>query len=329
MDDTACNFDENNVFEANDECFYGDDYYDCEGCISNDYNQNGICDELEVYGCTDISACNFSADANVDDGTCQGVPENFCDCFSTVPDSDNDGVCDEDEVLGCDIPGACNYEVEVTENDGSCDFCTCNDLEELPCYDSNALNFGSVNSAGCIYLTGYVDSDDFQGQFYFSQETGGLEFEWFSTSCLLINSLLHFSFELQSSEGSLILPQVNFDCETAATVTYFEAYDYEAYIELESACYPSDLQMVLGCDTIDLSLPSLGADSSGAQWFDPEIEFSSSAQIELESQDEEVLLDCTLMGVDFSASPTSDLRLVYGRTITRKTKIFLCGFLGI
>ena len=55
-------------------------------------------------------------------------PTGFCDCASTVLDTDNDGVCDDEEVDGCDDPFACNYDSDATENDGSCEYCSCSEF---------------------------------------------------------------------------------------------------------------------------------------------------------------------------------------------------------
>ena len=60
-----------------------------------DDNMNGICDDIEVPGCTNSTSCNYNAGANVDDGSCEGFPTGYCDCGGTVPDTDNDGVCDD------------------------------------------------------------------------------------------------------------------------------------------------------------------------------------------------------------------------------------------
>ena len=50
-----------------------------------------------VEGCTDMNACNFNNDANVDDGSCQFAAENF-DCDGNcLNDTDSDGICDESE----------------------------------------------------------------------------------------------------------------------------------------------------------------------------------------------------------------------------------------
>jgi uncharacterized protein (TIGR02145 family) len=45
-------------------------YYDCDGGCVNDADGDGVCDELEVPGCTDNAACNYDADATDDDDSC-------------------------------------------------------------------------------------------------------------------------------------------------------------------------------------------------------------------------------------------------------------------
>ena len=42
---------------------------DNEDCL-NDTDGDGVCDELEVLGCTDAIACNYNASATDDDGSC-------------------------------------------------------------------------------------------------------------------------------------------------------------------------------------------------------------------------------------------------------------------
>ena len=46
-------------------------YYDCDGNCLVDTDSDGVCDELEVEGCTDAAACNYAAEATEDDGTCE------------------------------------------------------------------------------------------------------------------------------------------------------------------------------------------------------------------------------------------------------------------
>ena len=43
--------------------------YDCDGNCLNDSDQDGICDEFEVAGCTDSSACNYDSTPRDDDAS--------------------------------------------------------------------------------------------------------------------------------------------------------------------------------------------------------------------------------------------------------------------
>jgi hypothetical protein len=48
-------------------CEYPAEYYDCDGVCLADADGDGVCDALEVYGCTDFTAFNFDAGATEDD----------------------------------------------------------------------------------------------------------------------------------------------------------------------------------------------------------------------------------------------------------------------
>jgi len=117
--------------EANiddDSCLYLDAIGVCGGdCEQASDDSDTVCAGDEVYGCTNLDACNFNPEANISDGSCVGTPDGFCDCDGMIPDTDNDGVCDEDEVLGCTDGMACNYDAGATEEDGSCEYCSCAD----------------------------------------------------------------------------------------------------------------------------------------------------------------------------------------------------------
>ena len=84
----------------------------------NDADGDGVCDEFEVAGCTDASACNYNADATDDDGSCDFADAGY-DCDGVcLNDADGDGVCDEFEVAGCTDASACNYNADATDDDG-------------------------------------------------------------------------------------------------------------------------------------------------------------------------------------------------------------------
>ncbi len=46
------------------------EYYACDGTCLNDGDGDGVCDELEVAGCTAAGACNYDALATDEDGSC-------------------------------------------------------------------------------------------------------------------------------------------------------------------------------------------------------------------------------------------------------------------
>ena len=63
---------------------------------------DGRCDEDEIPGCTDETACNYEASATNDDASCTFPAADNLDCDGNcLNDSDGDQVCDEDEVDGC------------------------------------------------------------------------------------------------------------------------------------------------------------------------------------------------------------------------------------
>ena len=114
----------------------------CGGGCSADLNGNGICDDAELLGCMDSTACNYDAAATEDDGTCAvddacgvcggpgaiydcgcaDIPVGDCDCVGNqndvlgncgggcIADADDDGICDDiDDCVGVeDACGVCN-----------------------------------------------------------------------------------------------------------------------------------------------------------------------------------------------------------------------------
>ena len=152
----------------------------CGGSCAADVDQDGVCDDLEVNGCTEPSACNFSPDATEEDGSCSYSNPGYDCAGSCLNDTDGDGVCDPFETPGCNDSSACNYDPSATDDDGSClvpgECSTCDgavlltfdadedgvcDADEIPgCTDSEAPNFdpdateddGTCKVFGCTDL---------------------------------------------------------------------------------------------------------------------------------------------------------------------------------
>ena len=76
----ACNFNEDATDLDGTLCTYPEaDYLDCNGNCLSDVDGDGICDDLEVAGCTDEFACNYNAGATDEDGSCTYAEPGF-DC---------------------------------------------------------------------------------------------------------------------------------------------------------------------------------------------------------------------------------------------------------
>ena len=176
MDETACNYD-SSATEDDFSCTYP---VGCETCedgviVSNDTDGDGVCDSDEVFGCTDLDACNYDSSATDTDSSCVYADGNCESCLDggvTVNDSDSDGICDSDEVAGCQDSMACNYNPNATD-EGSCEYTdgvydcdgvtclndtdgdgVCDQNEVSGCTDSSASNYSDVatdEDGTCIY----------------------------------------------------------------------------------------------------------------------------------------------------------------------------------
>jgi hypothetical protein len=133
--------------------------YDCDGNCLADSDGDGVCNELEVGGCQDYTACNFCEEATDEDGSCEwsscgGCTDplacnyfgatfddgscwyenddcHYCGQFEGDPDSlcefdlNLNGICDCNEVLGCTYVFSCNYDPSANIDDGSCEIDSC------------------------------------------------------------------------------------------------------------------------------------------------------------------------------------------------------------
>ncbi len=190
MDENACNYDAlaNTALilqgptgeYIGTNCEYPEDNKNCnEDCIS-DIDFDGVCDEDEIIGCQDSSACNYNEFAT-DFGDCDFAVE-FFDCEQNcLNDLNLNGVCDELEIEGCIDQSACNYNELATITDtlyceypmdsylnceGDCNSDIdqdgiCDDLEVDGCLDELAINYNqyATNSIDnlCEFTSGCKD----------------------------------------------------------------------------------------------------------------------------------------------------------------------------
>ena len=132
-----------------------------------------VLDELVITGCTDPTACNYDANANCEDGSCNAVADpSSCntDCLQGDIEEWNNEACEcvviQSIIIGCTEINSCNYNPEANCEDGSCiskeDPGTCNndclagDLEEWNtetclCEISSVSIPGCTNQQACNY----------------------------------------------------------------------------------------------------------------------------------------------------------------------------------
>ena len=100
MNQNACNYDIEATVSFPASCTFPPvPFRNCDGICNNDSDGDGICDEQEIGGCTDMQALNFNPNATDDNGSCVI------------------------QVGGCVLPFACNYDPSADYYlPGSCDF---------------------------------------------------------------------------------------------------------------------------------------------------------------------------------------------------------------
>ena len=128
-DVNACNYNGQAVIVDNSLCTYPVGYpnntVDCDGNCLNDADNDQVCDEDEVPGCTSSDADNYNPLATDDDGTCiiSGCTDPEAQNYNANATSDNGGC----EFLivgtqGCTYGDATNYDAAANLDDGSCEF---------------------------------------------------------------------------------------------------------------------------------------------------------------------------------------------------------------
>ena len=97
-------------------------YDDLEG---NSYNTDGLTVTFPEVpsGCTDATACNYDAEAEVNDGSC-AYPGDACDDGDAMTINDaytaTCGCAGDAVVEGCTDAAACNYDAAANVDDESC-----------------------------------------------------------------------------------------------------------------------------------------------------------------------------------------------------------------
>ena len=115
QDNTACNFNEN-ATDAEDLCVYSVDLDVCATCsgkqdgtgtiVDNDLDNDSVCNQDEIIGCTDVEACNYDSNSTTD--TDNSLCEYIDGCQECSGEIDGSGT-----VLNID-PSICAFTSEET-----------------------------------------------------------------------------------------------------------------------------------------------------------------------------------------------------------------------
>ena len=254
-DVNACNYDASSTLEG--PCDYPESWEDCDGECLEDADGDGVCDVLEVMGCTDPLACNWSAAATEDDSSCfYATAGTNCDGSCNL-DTDGDGVCEENEIVGCMDPSACNYNPEATDEgycdsieagyncDGTClsdsdDDGVCDAFEVLGCTSPLACNFmlAATEDDGSCFLA--VSGFDCEGNCLYDQDGDGICDQDEITGCTNPNACNYV--EEATDDATCYFPPLGFNCAGECV---------------------NDANNNGICDEVEASLPCMGADCCG------------------------------------------------------------------
>ena len=125
-DQSACNasplFDFDNFDNINytSNCIYAEEFYSCNGNCYNDTDGDGVCDENEILGCQNQLYLEFDADAT-DPGECMTLIVYGCMSPNAINYSASANVSDGSCIIyGCTQYWADNYDYSATYDNGSC-----------------------------------------------------------------------------------------------------------------------------------------------------------------------------------------------------------------
>ena len=236
----------------NDDVCDTDEVAGCTYEAADNYNAEATDDDgsCQVRGCTDISRCNYDALANIDEG-CLPALDGVCESCSGETDGtgyvvdndiDNDGVCDADEVIGCMDVTRCNFNVLATDDAGC-----------LPVLD-DVCETCSLDTLGNTFTNGtgvIVDNDLDNDGICNADEIEGCSFDWADNyqsdatdndgSCIKLGCTLSWADNYESNATDNDDSCFRLGCADASAVNY----DALATLADNEACYYVPLSVEL------------------------------------------------------------------------------------
>ena len=169
-----------------------------------------MCDELEIAGCDDVTACDYDANATDNDGSCT-YPAEFYTCDGCINDTDNDMVCDELEIPGCQDIIASNYNPEATDPPSSGEACS----YEAGCTLEDACNYSAEATMAdndlCFWAEEFYDC---YGECLMDADGDGVCDALEIAGCDDA-SACNFQMDATDNDGSCEYAETFFDCDGA------------------------------------------------------------------------------------------------------------------
>jgi len=249
MDIAACNYD--STATVDNGCQYPPQYYDCNNICLSDIDGDGICDELEIPGCTNPIALNFDITATDDDSTCilpiYGCTDPTAFNYDALANTDN-GSC-VPIIYGCTDAMSFNYNPLANTENGSC----------IPfvygCMDSTQFNYNPLANAdngSCVpVIYGCIDSTALNyNPLANTDDLSCIAYLYGCTNPIALN----YNALANTDDGSCILPIPG--CMDATAFNY----DPMANVD-DGSCVP----VILGCtDPTQFNYNSLANTDDGS-----------------------------------------------------------------
>ena len=197
MDTVACNYNQEATVD-DESCIFSIEYYNCEGNCNNDIDNDNICDELEIFGCTD-NGLQENAVGIINDQDGDELPS-----FNYNPDATQDDESCITIIEGCTEEGNYNYNSQANTSSDCIPF-----IEG--CADSTKFNYNpAVNDTNNIYCYDFVYGCMIEAAFNFNN---------YGTNYLLGQDLTGIDgVDVNTSDGSCI-PRI-FGCTDPLAMNY-------------------------------------------------------------------------------------------------------------
>jgi len=261
----ACNYN-TEATSSDGSCIFPESGYDCNGVCLIDSDGDGVCDDNEIFGCTDELGCNYDPEASENEACT--FPEMYYNCQGECnEDTDLDGICDELEIIGCLDTDACNYNENSTD-EGACTYATeIYNCEENCWNDSDGDNIcDELEIVGCTDLLGCNYNPD-------ATDDGSCEYpeEYYDCSgdCINDNDLNGICDELEiegctDPQACNYNPMATMDIGNCEYVEIILEYDYSSLLLVASTSVdPPNYQWSINGENVDNNSDRLDAFTEG------------------------------------------------------------------